>query len=95
MDTIQFDKESARSIVMYAFRYTLGRYSTAPTRMQKILETIWGELYTFDKERILEEILEYKETMKKFYGDKPWDLQDKYSVATWTNWREKMLLHDI
>jgi hypothetical protein len=83
--------EFDRDIVIYAFRYTLGRHSYAPGLMMRKLDEIWDQLNEWDKELILKEILEYYEFLNRIKPFTERDYNDQYDIMEWMNWREKKI----
>lgn len=51
-----------RDVIIYAFRYALGRASYAPGLMQEKLDEIWNQLERHDQDMILSEIAEREKT---------------------------------
>ena len=87
------DKEFDRDIVIYAFRYTLGRHSYAPGLMRDKLDEIWDQISQGDKDLILREIKEHREFMYRLYPD--YDTKapkmEQYDLQAWIDWRERKM----
>lgn len=88
------DSEFDRDVIIYAFRYTLGRHSYAPGLMRDKLDELWDQLHDFDKELILREIVEHKEFLERINKDKKWSFNDDYDLKEWVSWREQRIFKD-
>lgn len=84
------DKDD-RDVIAYAFRYTLGRHSYAPSLMRNKLDKIWDQLYEEDRNQILKEIEEHRVRLDRMYEGKKTDFDTKYDLSEWVAWREKKL----
>ena len=85
------DKQFDRDLIIYAFRYTLGRHSYAPGLMMRKLEELWSQLTFGDKELILREIQEHEQYINRIYVGKEKDFNGTYDLNEWVHWRIKML----
>ena len=52
------DLKDQREVLIYAFRYALGRMSMSVYTMVEVILDIWDELHQFDKDLIVSEIKE-------------------------------------
>ena len=90
---MRLDKQFDRDIIIYAFRYTLGRHSYAPGLMMDKLEEIWDQMSNGDKELIFREIQEHHEFLDRI--DKNATIKrpgmEQMDLDHWLNWREKMM----
>ena len=84
-----------RDIIIYAFRYTLGRHSYAPSLMRDKLDEVWDQLDEWDRDQILKEIGKYKEYIERIYGKKEMDFNTTYDLSEWLFWREKKMLEKM
>ena len=66
-------------MLMFAFRYALGRQSTAPSTVVEIIERNWDIIPKQDLEQIKREIVEYEKMFGLSDIDKPtwWKLVNK------------------
>ena len=78
MKKINFNNDDSL-VLMFAFRYALGRQSTAPSYMVDIIELNWDVLTVQDKKQIQKEIVQYEKIYKLSDIDKPtwWRIVNK------------------
>jgi hypothetical protein len=86
------DKEFDRDIIIYAFRYTLGRHSYAPGLMRGKLDEIWDQISQGDKTLILREIEEHAKFIGMIYDGKTMTAMDTYDLNEWLVWRERKMI---
>jgi hypothetical protein len=87
------NKEFDRDIIIYAFRYTLGRHSYAPGLMRGKLDEIWDQLSDSDKQLIFKEIEDYG---RYLYLSRPnviseSAIMERADVHEWIDWRERKM----
>lgn len=88
------NSEFDQDVIVYAFRYTLGRHSYAPGLMRDKLDAVWNQLHDSDKELILREILEHKEFLERINQHGNWSFNDDYDLKEWLNWRDQRIYKD-
>lgn len=87
---IEISPDTAQSLLLYSFRYTLGRASYAPGHFQDMFDLIYPQLpegiQKFLVERFLKELDEYFR-----YEEAESDLQlSNYSVSVWYGFNNKL-----
>ena len=80
------NKEFDHDIIIYAFRYTLGRHSYAPGLMRAKLDELWDQLSEGDRELIIRETEEYVRVEREIH---PGEHAFKFDVDGWANWVER------
>ena len=87
------NKEFDRDIIIYAFRYTLGRHSYAPSLMRSKLDEIWDQISDGDKQIIYKDIEEH---MRYIYLSRPDPcsaiaILERDDLREWMDWRERKM----
>ena len=87
------NKEFDRDIIIYAFRYTLGRHSYAPGLMRGKLDEIWDQISQGDKELILREIQEHERYTNAIFSgpELPMYQMERNDLREWIDWRERKM----
>ena len=87
------DTEFDRDVIIYAFRYTLGRHSYAPSLMRGKLDEIWSQLSDGDKELILREIEEHRNYIFRVFPnyDSSAPKMEQYDLQAWIDWRNRKM----
>ena len=75
------DKQFDRDVIIYAYRYTLGRHSYAPGLMRDKLDEIWDQLSDGDKNLIIHEAEDHIRCEIEF-GDDTF----KHDYLGWKDW---------
>ena len=85
--------EFDRDVIIYAFRYTLGRHSYAPGLMRSKLDEIWGQLSQGDKWIIYRDIDEHSRlvSLSKPSPDSSSARMEREDLQAWTNWRDRKM----
>ena len=84
-----------RDVIIYAFRYTLGRHSYAPSLMRDKLDEVWEQLDECDRNQILKEVGEHKEHTERISEKSGMDFNTTYDLSEWLSWREKKMLEKM